>query len=398
MTVVFKNKGLIDLRAVTTMGACIKEGDNPIGFFGTGLKYALAVLLREGCKVTLFRGTQKIEFKLKDRTIRGKKFKMVCMNHVELPYTIEFGKNWELWHAYRELYSNTLDENGTINGGADIGERAYHTTFVVQGAAFDKIHLEAGGIFLQSTPTHILEGLELHDNMGGGKWIYYKGIRVYELPKQAMFDYNITSDIRLTEDRTLASLSHAYIAIAKGVSRCDDPALIRKMLIATQLYWESTIDYNWWQFTPGKCFHEVVQHFIDSGRSINTSAHGLHRSYFPKEPAPEVVIWETIPMAQRRKLWAALLFWQKLDLEIPKAIVHVTEKLGDKKGKVVGGQIYISKFVLEMGMRLVTGLVYKLYAETKPVIGDIKQEALLIDTIVDFGERILGLQKKDKAA
>src|ERR1700733_12022356 len=50
--IVFENYGEIEIDAITTFGVSVKEGPNPIGFFGTGLKYAVAVLLRHGCKVS----------------------------------------------------------------------------------------------------------------------------------------------------------------------------------------------------------------------------------------------------------------------------------------------------------------------------------------------------------
>lgn len=38
----FHNPGELDPRLITTFGVSIKESTNPIGYFGTGLKYALA--------------------------------------------------------------------------------------------------------------------------------------------------------------------------------------------------------------------------------------------------------------------------------------------------------------------------------------------------------------------
>ena len=46
MTVSFITPGQIDLENVFTFGISAKESDNPIGFFGTGLKFAIATLLR----------------------------------------------------------------------------------------------------------------------------------------------------------------------------------------------------------------------------------------------------------------------------------------------------------------------------------------------------------------
>jgi hypothetical protein len=62
--------GEIDAASIRTFGVSVKEGENPIGFFGTGLKYALAILLRTGHKVTIQSGTSKHRFALKDVKIR----------------------------------------------------------------------------------------------------------------------------------------------------------------------------------------------------------------------------------------------------------------------------------------------------------------------------------------
>lgn len=396
MSVVFKNKGIINMHGITTFGVCVKDTDDPIGYFGTGLKYALAVLMREGFKVTAYGGLDGREFTLRDEDIRDKTFAIVCLGGKPLPFTTDLGKNWQLWHAFRELYANTLDEAGTIDQKSE-PEQGY-TTFIVEGDAFDKLYEERDQIFLQTEPTHKFDGLEIHDSLEAGGWIYYKGIRVYKLPKRAMYNYNLTGDIRLTEDRTVSSLSDVHLGIAKAITKCDNIALIRQMLLADSRYFESTIDYHWWVVKPGETFNKIVEQFIGSRTSINTSARNLYKRDHPKDAIPPTVQMETIPIEQRRKLWAALLFWKRLGMPIPKGIVHVTTGLKTRKGKTIAGHIYLSKFVLEMDMRVVTGLIYKLYAETKPTIEQVKQEDLLIDTIVDFGERILGVSTQKEVA
>src|ERR1700676_2593197 len=112
--VVFENPGEIDAAAIRTFGVSVKEGDNPIGFFGTGLKYALAILLRNGHSVTVQSGLRKHRFALKDVTIRGEAFKVVTMDRQELGFTTQVGKTWELWMAYRELHCNCKDEGGSV--------------------------------------------------------------------------------------------------------------------------------------------------------------------------------------------------------------------------------------------------------------------------------------------
>jgi hypothetical protein len=60
---VFETPGLIDLRAFTVMGFNAKPAtENPIGYFGTGLKYAISVLCRLGTKPVVWIGQDKYTF------------------------------------------------------------------------------------------------------------------------------------------------------------------------------------------------------------------------------------------------------------------------------------------------------------------------------------------------
>ena len=79
--VVFKTPGLIDIRAFTVMGLSSKpNSDSPIGKFGTGLKMAIAVLVRNGIPVTLWIGRTKYTFRKKRIKFRGEEtFEQILM-------------------------------------------------------------------------------------------------------------------------------------------------------------------------------------------------------------------------------------------------------------------------------------------------------------------------------
>jgi len=62
MGILFENSGVIDPRAITTFGVNSKETARAIGFFGTGLKYAISLILREGYSITVYSGKNKLEF------------------------------------------------------------------------------------------------------------------------------------------------------------------------------------------------------------------------------------------------------------------------------------------------------------------------------------------------
>lgn len=152
--VIFENPGEIDPLMIQTFGVSVKETDHPIGFFGTGLKYALAILLRTGHKVILQSGLNQHEFAVSERTIRGTPFRLVTMDDAPLGFTDQLGKTWEVWMAYRELYCNTKDENGSVDTAEAMPEPAENVTrFIVEGDEFLTQHRNREIFLLEGEPS-----------------------------------------------------------------------------------------------------------------------------------------------------------------------------------------------------------------------------------------------------
>lgn len=106
--IIFENLGEIDFRSISHFGINVKPGKSPIGFFGTGLKYAIAVLMRTGQKVTIYSGLSKCTIGTEESEFRGKNFNFIKATVDDNPsydigFTTELGKMWPLWAAYREL-------------------------------------------------------------------------------------------------------------------------------------------------------------------------------------------------------------------------------------------------------------------------------------------------------
>lgn len=309
MSIVHATPGLLDIRAITTFGLSAKPGSgNPIGKFGTGLKYAIATLLRLRCSVRLFIGKTEYEFYTKSDDFRGMEYEQVYMKKrngvlskwrsVELPFTTLHGKFWEAWQAFRELHSNTLDEGGET-GVYDNYETSDNTTvFIIDGSEYVDAYYDRDKTFLPNSLTKREGDDKVQVFNEPSKHLYWRGIRVYDLDKPSLYTYNILSDIELTEDRTLKYMFQAHQAIAAYVARSKDQRLINAVVSAKDGQFESKLDFDYAYTSPSTEFNEVVAKKRARGGYISSASLGYYTRY---SPAPAVV---SQSIKDRIEVWA----------------------------------------------------------------------------------------------
>lgn len=283
---IFQNDGLIPEEAIVTMGVNAKLGDNPIGQFGTGLKYSIAGILRNGGKVCIWRGKKRMEFGLSDKMIRGKGFKIVTLNGKKLGFTDQLGLNWKPWMFYRELYSNCKDEAGSIRqivptgtSPEELGE-AKKTKIIVEWAELERIHENRNEIVLTTDPMYTLKGVEVHPMVDSPN-LYYKRIRVYDLPKPSKFTYSLTGHEMLTEDRTLMYTWAVPTTIMKAILSCNNKNFLNAVLdreIVEKCFEESFNYSNLEHEKPSPEFLEVAERKMIEKRLVN-GAHNLFKHY-----------------------------------------------------------------------------------------------------------------------
>ena len=275
---IFENEGTIDLDTITTFGVSVKETSNPIGQFGTGLKYAIAILLREGHDIHMYCGSQEYFFWKKAMPIRGQTFDICMMNDTRLPFTTDLGKHWELWMAFRELYSNTKDEKGECwvvdddPNGAQFVTDAGSTRFVITGDEFADIARERGSVFLEDNePIYETENLEVIDSKPTAT-VYARGIRVAEFERPLMSTYNLKGFVDLTEDRTLKSPEWTLDQrIMSAAAQSTNTQFIERVITAPKEYHESGLDFSWTSI--GDTFIETARRVIktEGSSSVNSS-------------------------------------------------------------------------------------------------------------------------------
>lgn len=392
--VVFENPGEIDAAAIRTFGVSVKEGENPIGFFGTGLKYAIAILLRTGHTVTVQSGLSKHRFGLKEVSIRGQAFQVVTMDRQELGFTTQVGKTWELWMAYRELHCNCKDEDGTVFlADQPPKPTAGVTRVIVGGEDFRHEHDKRSSFILLGEPWLKLENCEVYE--GESRGVFYRGILVHRLPKAEIsrFTYNITGQVDLTEDRTA---KHAFMfphMIAASILTAQDEGFLNDVLALDNKFYEHHFDFRdtIWGKKPATPFLKTVEKLTKhaAGRT-SLSAQMVYKSAKRETLAPATTMLVGVEAEILRK---AIAFASNLGFTVEDYPIIVTDALGPNiLGMAENSRIYVSRLAFMQGTKRVAGtlieelihLKYKYEDETRGM------QEFLLDRLVSLGEQMHG--------
>lgn len=111
--ILIQNDGEIETNAFELIGASTKrDQEGKIGFFGSGLKYSIAYMIRNDISFRVFSGEDELVFSTIPETLRDQTFHRICINGVKTSYTTTMGPTWtEDWFVFREIYCNALDES-----------------------------------------------------------------------------------------------------------------------------------------------------------------------------------------------------------------------------------------------------------------------------------------------
>lgn len=380
MTIYFANPGIIDMNVVRVMGVSVKESDSAIGHFGTGLKFAIATLLRTGHSITIRAGSDAYVFSTRTQKIRGKDFEQVVMNDEALSFTTRLGRNWEPWQAYRELHSNTLDESGEISDIPLHGD----TVVEVTGDAIEKEYLDRARLFLQHEPIAFVDGLEVH--AGASRFIYYRGVRAGILPEQSLFTYNITEGMELSEDRNFKDLWAVEYAVETRLPSIPCKA-IHDDLLSGGRKWDQCLNYGYCG-APSREFLQAAENMKDDA-ALPEAARTLLANHRQSVIAyPPCVLRED----EIQKLTSAARFLEVLDVDMDMDDVTVTETLGPSVyGLYHKGQnrIYIARQSLDNGTRFIAATLYEEWVHKTHHLKDASRpmQQFLFDRLMTLAER-----------
>lgn len=399
----FYNPGEIDPRSAQIFGLNVKEGPSSIGHFGTGLKYGIAIVLRLGGTVTIYSGLTKYEFATSPTRIRGKEFSLVTMRgagqEVTLPFTLELGKDWQPWQAYREFWANAKDEQGRVGAG-QAPPKAGWTYIIVNSPELDLAHTRRREFILESKPIHIHDlgagmggpgVIEIHRNPEGQKSesIYYQGLKVFTTDKPGLYTYNLTASVALTEDRSLANWWAVRRQIISALISAPQE-LLSPALLSGDGKWEWNADWSTY-YTPPKSFMDCVNRLAQ---------HHRHR-------LPPTLVADVLPAimpsavrltrVEQTMLDRAQAFLRNV-LKTPiSAPIRVVESLGDLILGSVHDQdgvktILLTKEAFRQGTKIIAGTLLEEHIHLTLGLRDTSRELQnhLLNLLISMGEENQG--------
>lgn len=294
---VFQNPGEIDIRAVTTLGVSVKEGTSPIGYFGTGLKYAIATILRNGGSVQIFSGKTSYAFSVFQTSIRGQEFGLVSMSQdgapaKELGFTTELGRNWTLRNAYRELWSNCRDEQGDIMETPTARPRHGWTSICVTG--LESAH-ESRKEFLLIDRKLLAQNACIDILDGKSSYVFYRGIAAMKLPVNSAVTYNIIQTCTLTEDRTFQDIWYVEHLIKNTILALQDELF--EQAVATPASYEQQLNFT--------SLSDITPKLAALEKIIKSSPDSLNKtllSFFLTRPRAKPLSFEEIPLTDAYRI------------------------------------------------------------------------------------------------
>lgn len=331
--VVFKNQGEMDVRAMTTFGVSSKVNKNPIGFFGTGLKYAISILIRNEVDFKVFIGKDIYSFEKKEIDMRGKAINLVLMNGAELPFSTDLGKNWELWQAFRELYCNALDENGNVSLIESPEPEDDTTQIIVEDKRFHELYFNRHSIVLEKKGELLLDSPEMQIFNRPSKSAYYRGVRVFDFDIPSKYTYNVLEEHELTEDRTMKNQNYFMSRIAMLSAQLVDEATVSNILTASGDFMESHFNFNLLGWNEHMCsdvfFQKMEALYNENQDSFNVSAKHFYMEKAAKKSA-RVREKHDMNEVEQMQMDKAMAIVRKVYPEVDRYKILVVKDLGQK--------------------------------------------------------------------
>jgi hypothetical protein len=251
--ILIQNDGEIETNSFELIGASTKRDEKgKIGFFGSGLKYSIAYMMRKGIGFKIFSGLTELLFTTLPEQLKDKTFDRICINGKPTSYTVTMGPTWkEDWFVLREIYCNALDE-GSCTMVKDICQavpsEGKTRIFIELTEDLNKVIKDWDAYFAdERTPLFVTSPIYTcyigsdDDSVVDQKvsvfaktngTLYRRGIRVHA-NDQLLFDYGM-DHISINEDRTAKHPSAVGYAVVGIFATFQNEEYIKSVLRCAQ--------------------------------------------------------------------------------------------------------------------------------------------------------------------
>jgi len=253
--ILIQNDGEIETNSFELIGASTKRGETgKIGFFGSGLKYSIAYMMRKGIDFKVFSGEKELVFTTMPETLKEQTFDRICINGKSTSYTVTMGPTWkEDWFVLREIYCNALDEGSCqlikstdivqsssgktriyielteiLQGVIDNWDRYFSDErtplFVCPEAYTSNLGADDGGKCVRKQP------VKVYSRKYGV--VYRRGINVHERERM-LYDYEFQY-VNINEDRTARNANFLDYPLADMIGQLYNEEWVKAVLRSSQ--------------------------------------------------------------------------------------------------------------------------------------------------------------------
>jgi len=255
-----ESKGVVDPKAFFLIGASTKRGDDSkIGFFGSGLKYSVAFLLRNNIKFKVFADYAEIKFKTKPSDFREQSFDVIWIDKKETSMTTEMGMDWEHWSVIREIFSNAIDEGDNAISVVKKSECVPvedKTVFYIEVTPQMQEIITNWDLYFTEKRKDLLysdtDSNQLYIG-GDGLVVYRKGIRcLYTKEEKPIFNYDL-SWVEINESRSIKNEWDFKYALTKFLQAIADETIVAQIINLVNKRWEANLNWH----CSASCYSEM---------------------------------------------------------------------------------------------------------------------------------------------
>lgn len=380
-----ENKGEIDINSLILMGGSTKRNDpKAIGRFGSGNKYAIATLLKNGIDFKIFAGEKQVEIRTEKVKFRDVELDKIFIDGVETSLTMQMGPDWIEWFAIREQLSNAVDEGecNIVSSTDIISGKEGKTRFYLELVPKIQEVVDNWDTYFTQDRIDCLEEnkygkIFINLSRDNSVVLFRKGIRSYDSKTPSLYHYDCP-EFEINESRVIASTYGANQIVSNTLAFCKNEQVIRNVL--KNAYIQKTYENTCWSSIFTENLGPVWRKAIGNHRIIVAEVGGWYeeeaRKYdcyivtdtlakMIKRNFPDVVVYgvlddgtqevlkKSYEMGDREKflLKECDNFFKETSYSVDYPIEVVDFEDEDTLGLAESGTIYLSRKLFNMGKR-----------------------------------------------